>query len=86
MLLYEHKLAMFVYKLIFILLPHLIATLNNYACSLANINWSASAECFFLTMLIHIWWNDTDGWLQGRSGDLISHLLSADVCIGFVVE
>ena len=32
------------------LLPQLIATLNNYACSLpplVNANWSASQECFF---------------------------------------
>ena len=48
----EQKPAMFAYKLKLILLPQLIATLNNYnyACSLpplANVNWSASPECFF---------------------------------------
>ena len=40
---------MFAYKLKFILLPQLIATLNNYACSLpplANVNWSASPVYF----------------------------------------
>ena len=40
---------MFAHKLKFILLPQLIATLNNYACTLpplANINWSAFSECF----------------------------------------
>ena len=34
----------------FILLCQLIATLNNYTCSLpllANVNWFASPECFF---------------------------------------
>ena len=43
------KPAIFTYELKFILLPQLIATLNNYACSpppLANVNWSASPECF----------------------------------------
>ena len=38
---------MFAHKLKFILLPQLIATLNNYACSLpplANPDWSACAE------------------------------------------
>ena len=37
----EQKPTMFTYKLKFILLPQLIATLNNYACSLpplANVN------------------------------------------------
>ena len=41
---------MFADKLKFILLPQLIATLNNYACSLpllANVDWSAFPECFF---------------------------------------
>ena len=40
---------MFAHKLKFILLPQLIATLNNYACSLpplANVDWSAFPECF----------------------------------------
>ena len=40
---------MFTNKLKFILLPQLIATQNNYACSLpplANVNWSASPERF----------------------------------------
>ena len=38
---------MFALKLKFILLPQLIATLNNYACSLhplANVDWSAFPE------------------------------------------
>ena len=49
----EQKPAMFACKLKFILLPQLVATLNNYSCSLpplANVNLSASPECFFLTM------------------------------------
>ena len=40
-------------KLKFILLPQLIATLNNYACALpplANVDWSAFPECFLPTM------------------------------------
>ena len=44
---------MFIHELKFILLPQLIATLNNYACSmppLANVNWSAFPECFLPTM------------------------------------
>ena len=39
---------MFAHKLKFILLPQLIAILNNYACSLpplASVNWSAFPEC-----------------------------------------
>ena len=49
----EQKPAMFAYKLKFILLPQLIATLNYYACSLpllANVNWSTFPECFLPTM------------------------------------
>ena len=49
----EQKPDMFALKLKFILLPQLIATLNNYACSLpplANVYWSAFLECFLLTM------------------------------------
>ena len=40
----EQKPNMFAHKLKFILLPQLIATLNNYACSLpplAKFDWSA---------------------------------------------
>ena len=49
----EQKLDMFAHKLKFILLPQLIATLNNYACSLppmAKVDWFAFPECFLLTM------------------------------------
>ena len=49
----EQKPDMFALKLKFILLPQLIATLNNYACSLpplANVDWSAFPECFLPTM------------------------------------
>ena len=45
----EQKPATFVYKLKFILLFQLIATLNNYTCllpPLANFNWYVSPECF----------------------------------------
>ena len=47
------KTDMFTYKLKFILLPQCIAMLNNYASSLpplANVNRSASPECFFSTI------------------------------------
>ena len=49
----EQKPDMLALKLKFILLPQLIATLNNYACSLpplANEDWSAFPECFLPTM------------------------------------
>ena len=49
----EQKPDMFALKLKFILLPQLIATLNNYACSLpplANVDWPAFPECFLPTM------------------------------------
>ena len=49
----EQKPDMFALKLKFVLLPQLIATLNNYACSLpplANVDWSAFPECFLPTM------------------------------------
>ena len=49
----EQKPAMFALKLKFILLPQLIATLNNYACALpplANVDWSAFPGCFLPTM------------------------------------
>ena len=49
----EQKPDMFALKLKFILLPQLIATLNNYACllpPLANVDWSAFPECFLATM------------------------------------
>ena len=49
----EQKPNMFALKLKFILLPQLIATLNNYACSLpplANVDWSAFPECFLPIM------------------------------------
>ena len=45
----EQKPDMFAHKLIFILFPQLIATLNNYACSMppqANFDWSAFPDCF----------------------------------------
>ena len=44
---------MFAHKLKFILLPQLIATLNNYACSLpplAKVDWSAFPEWFLPTL------------------------------------
>ena len=50
MLLSEQKPDMFALKLKFILLPQLIATLNNYACllpPLANVDWFALPEYFF---------------------------------------
>ena len=49
----EQKPDMFAHKLKFILLPQLIATLNNYACSLpplANVDWSVFPECFLPIM------------------------------------
>ena len=80
---------MFTLKLKFILLPQLIATLNNYACSLpplANVDWSAFPECFLPTMYIHDWRNGAKGGLQVGCGDLIWLPLSVHVCLGLVVE
>ena len=85
----EQKPDMFILKLKFILLPQLIATLNNYACALpplANVDWSAFPECFLPTMLIHDWWNGAKGGLQVGCGDLIWLPLSVHVCLGLVVE
>ena len=47
----KQNLVMFAHKLKLILLPKLIAALNNYACSmppLANVSLSAFPECFLL--------------------------------------
>ena len=85
----EQKPDMFAHKLKFILLPQLIATLNNYACSLpplANVYWSAFLECFLLTMKIHYWGNGAKGGIQFGFGDLILHPMSAHICLGLVVE
>ena len=47
---------MFAYKLKFILLPQLVATINNYACLLPPlVNWSAFPELLLLIMYIHNW-------------------------------
>ena len=64
----EQKPAMLAYKLKLILFPQVIAIINNYACSLANVNWSASPEWWsvmisddqliFSTVMIY------DGWHQ----------------------
>ena len=89
MLLCEQKPDMFTYKLKFILLPQLIATLNNYACSLpplVNVNWSTFPKCFMLTMHIHDWLNGANGRLQYGSGDLKWLPLSVHICLGLVVE
>ena len=68
----EQKPAMFALKLKFILLPQLIATLNNYACalpSLANVDWSAFPECFFADhvnpRLVKWRQRRAPGWLWG---------------------
>ena len=85
----EQKPDMFTYKLKFILLPQLIATLNNYSCSLPPlviVNWSAFPKCSKLTMYIHDWWNGANGWLQFGSGDLKWLPLSVNICLGIVVE
>ena len=84
----EQKFDMFAYKLKFNLLPQLIATLNNYACSpprLANVNWSAFPEGFCWPW-IYNWWNGINGRLQLGSGDLIWLPLSVHICLGLVVE
>ena len=94
----EQKPAMFVYKLKFILLSQLIATLNNYARSLPSlpiVNWSASPECFFrpcksmtgemVPMESSIWQWGGDITPFG-SGELILFPLSAHICPGLVVE
>ena len=80
---------MFAHRLKFILLPQLIATLNNFECSLpplTNVDWSAFPECFLPTMWIHKWWNGTKGRLQVGCVDLIWLPLSVHVCLGLVVE
>ena len=84
----EQKPNMFAHKLKFILLPHLIARLNKYACSLpplGNVDWSAFPECFcrsckFMTGEM------VPGGLQFGCGDLILIPLSVHICLGLVVE
>ena len=80
---------MFAHKLKFILLPQLIATLNNYTRSLlqlANVDWSAFPGCFLVTMYIHNWLNGAKGGLQFGCRVLIWLPLSVHVCPGLVVE
>ena len=80
---------MFAHKQKFILLPQLIATLSNYACSMppvAKVDWSAFPECILPTMQIHDWWNGAKRGLQFGCGDMIWLLLSVHVCLGLVVE
>ena len=79
----EQKPAMFAYKLKFILLPQLIATLNNYACSLpplTNINWSAFPEWFFWPC------KSTTGEMEPTEGSNLAVGTSAHICLGLVVE
>ena len=89
MWLLEQKADMFVHKLKPILLPQLIATLNNYACSmplLANVDWSVFPKCFLPTMWIHDWWNDTKGVPQFGCDNLIWLPLSVHIFLCLVVE
>ena len=85
----EQKPAMLAYKLKFILLPQLIATLNNYAClllPLANDKWSASLEWFFQLCKSIAGEMVSNGGLKFGSGDLISLWQSAHICLSLVVE
>ena len=81
---------MFTLKLKFILLPQLIATLNNYAGSLpplANVDWSAFPECFCRPCKSTTGeMAPKEGSLQVGCGDLIWLPLSVHVCLGLVVE
>ena len=79
----EQKPAMFAYKLKFILLPQLIATLNNYACllpPLANVNWSAFPECFFWPC------KSMTGEMAPMEGFSLAVGTLPHVCLGLVVE
>ena len=83
------KTDMFTYKLKFLLLSQLIATLTNHAYSLpslANVDWSAFPECFLPIMWIHDWWNGANGGIQFCSGNPIWLPLTVHVCLGLVVE
>ena len=79
----EQKPVIFTYKLKFILFPQLIATLNNYACSLPPL------ICFsriFFADHVYSW---LVKWCQLRApicGDLVWLPLSVHVCLGPVVE
>ena len=82
----EQKPDMFALKLKFILLSQLIATLNNYACSLPPL----AKVCFpWMPFADHVnprlvkW---RQGGLQVSCEDLIWLPLSEHVCLGLVVE
>ena len=74
----------------FISLFQLIATLNNYACSLpllAHVNWSAFPECILLTMKINDWWivPIVDFKLAVETWYILSPLL-VNVCLSLVID
>ena len=80
---------MFAHKLKFILLPELIATLNEYAWllpPLANVNWFVFPECFWQATQMHNWWNGAKGSLHFGCRDLIWLALSVHICLGLIVE
>ena len=80
----EHNL--FAYKLKYILLPQLIATLNIYACPLpilANVNWSAFPGCFNSCWLC----NSTTGEMTPMDGSSFAlGTWYGSHCLGLVVE
>ena len=85
---FEQKPDMLAYKLKFIILLQLIATLNNYACSLPH--WIMSTGLLLKSAFVdHInprLVNGANGGLQFDCGDLICLLLSAHACLVLVVE
>ena len=80
----DQKSNMFIYKLIFILMPQLIATLNNYGCSLfplANVNWSGFLSTF-------CWQSkSTTGEVAPMEGsELAVGIWYGSHCLGLVVQ
>ena len=82
---------MFAHRLKFILLPQLIATLNNYACS-SCLHWLKSTGLLSLKAFADhvnpqlVKWHNIKGGVQYGCGDLIWLPLSVHVCLGLVVK
>ena len=77
---------MFAHKLKFILLPQLMATLNNYACSLpplVNVDWSAFPKCFVNPRLVKWRQRMAPSWLWRPD---MAPTVGAHLSIGLVVE
>ena len=85
----EQKHDMLAHKLKLILLPQLIATLNNYVSSLpplANVNWSALPKYLCWPCKSTTAEMGPKGGLQFGCGDLMLLPLSVHICISLVVE